>query len=75
MAELKAAPPPGPFLLLPELTINPREIGWFVTEAGFDGAYDFSSLEVRDVFGNDENVSKLSFVASETHGSMPPLAP
>ncbi len=67
VAELKAAPPQGPFLLLPELTINPREIGRFVTEAGFDGAYDFSALRVRDVIGRDEDVSKLSFTATEAH--------
>jgi cyclomaltodextrinase / maltogenic alpha-amylase / neopullulanase len=67
VTELKAAPPAGPFLLLPELTINPREIGRFVNEAGFDGAYDFSALRVRDVFGKDEDVSKLSFIATEAH--------
>ena len=53
VAELKSAPPQGPFLILPELTINPREIGKFVTEAGFDGAYDFSAMRVREVFGKD----------------------
>ena len=67
VAELRAAPQEGPFLVLPELTINPRQIGRFVTEAGFDGAYDFSALRVRDVFGNDEDVSKLSFIALEAH--------
>ncbi len=65
VAELKAAPPEGPFLLLPELTINPREIGKFITEAGFDGAYDFSAMTVRDVFGRDKEVGKLSFVNRE----------
>ena len=42
--ELKAAPPRSGFLLLPELTITPKEIGEFVTEAGFDGAYDFMAV-------------------------------
>lgn len=65
VSELKAAPPEGPFLLIPELTINPREIGKFVTQAGFDGAYDFSVLQVRDVFGKGDDVGKLSFVNKE----------
>ncbi len=65
VAELKSAPPAGTFLILPELTINPREIGKFVTEGGFDGAYDFSAMQVREVFGKDANVGMLSFVARE----------
>ena len=65
VAELKSAPPRKEFWLLPELTIIPRKIGEFVTEAGFDGAYDFSALTVRDVFGQDEDVGKLSFIAKE----------
>ena len=65
VAELKAAPPEGMFLILPELTINPREIGVFVAEAGFDGAYDFSALRLREVFGQDEDVGLLSFIARE----------
>ena len=65
IAELKSAPPRGDFLLLPELTITPREIGEFVTAAGFDGAYDFSAMTVRDVFGKDEDVGLLSFIAQE----------
>jgi glycosidase len=71
VAELKSAPPRGEFLLLPELTITPREIGAFVTEAGFDGAYDFSTLRVRDVFGTDEDVGLLSFIAREAKQSYP----
>ncbi len=65
VTELKAAPPEGPFLILPELTINPRDIGKIVTEAGFDGAYDFSVMQIRDVFGKGEDVKKLSFVNKE----------
>ena len=65
VAELKSAPPRRDFLLLPELTIMPRKIGEFVTEAGFDGAYDFSAMTVRDVFGRDEDVGRLSFIAKE----------
>jgi glycosidase len=65
VAELKSAPPQREFLLFPELTITPREIGEFVTEAGFDGAYDFSAMTVRDVFGQDADVGKLSFIAKE----------
>jgi glycosidase len=67
VAELKSAPPQKDrdFILLPELTIIPRRIGEFVTEAGFDGAYDFSAMTVRDVFGQDEHVGKLSFIARE----------
>jgi glycosidase len=65
VAELKAASPPGPFLILPELTINPREIGKVVAEGGFDGAYDFSAMRVREVFGQGEDVGLLSFVARE----------
>ena len=52
-------------MILPELTINPREIGKFVTEGGFDGAYDFSAMRVRDVFGKDADVGMLSFIAGE----------
>jgi alpha-amylase len=65
VTELKSAPPQKEFVLLPELPIIPKKIGAFVTEAGFDGAYDFSAMTVRDVFGRDENVGKLSFVARE----------
>jgi cyclomaltodextrinase / maltogenic alpha-amylase / neopullulanase len=65
VAELKSAPPEGSFLILPELTVNPREIGRIVREAGFDGAYDFSTLRLRDVLGRDEDVTKLSFIAKE----------
>ena len=50
---------------MPELTIIPKKIGEFVTAAGFDGAYDFSAMTVRDVFGKDEDVGKLSFIARE----------
>jgi glycosidase len=65
VAELKSAPPSGTFVIIPELTINPKEIGKFVTEAGFDGAYDFSAMRVREVFGKDEDVGVLSFIARE----------
>jgi len=65
VAEIKAAPPGGPFAIIPELKINPRRIGKFVTEAGFDGAYDFSVLRVRDVFGKGKDVGGLSFVNRE----------
>ena len=65
IAELKSAPPRRDFLLLAELTIIPKKIGEFVAEAGFDGAYDFSAMTVRDVFGKDEDVGKLSFIAKE----------
>ncbi|APW59941.1 retaining alpha-glycosidase [Paludisphaera borealis] len=65
VAELKAAPPTKPFVILPELTVNPRQIGKFITEAGFDGAYDFSVLRARDVFGKGEDVGALSFIARE----------
>lgn len=65
VTELKSAPSQKEFLLLPELTIIPRKIGEFVTGAGFDGAYDFSAMTVREVFGKDEDVGKLSFIAKE----------
>jgi glycosidase len=65
VAELKSAPPQGAFVILPELTITPREIGKFVAEGGFDGAYDFSVMRVRDVFGKGEDVGLLSFIARE----------
>jgi hypothetical protein len=42
-----------------------RRIGEFVTEAGLDGAYDFSAMTVREVLGKDEDVGKLSFIAKE----------
>ena len=59
------------FLLLPELTIIPEEIGEFVTEAGFDGAYDFSAMTVREVFGKDEDVGKLSLSPGKRSSSTP----
>ena len=65
VAELKAAPPRGEFLILPELTVAPKEIGVFVIAAGVDGAYDFSALRARGVFGRDEDVGQLSFAARE----------
>jgi len=65
VAEIKAAPPSKPFVILPELTVSPREIGAFITGAGFDGAYDFSVLRTREVFGKGEDVSSLSFLARE----------
>lgn len=65
VSEVKAAEPRKPFVILPELAINPRDIGRFVAEAGFDGAYDFSVMRVRDVFGKGEDVSQLSFIARE----------
>jgi glycosidase len=71
VAELKAEPPDRPFLILPELTINPREIGKFVAEGGFDGAYDFSALRVREVFGKDKDVGMLSFVNREAEQFYP----
>ena len=52
-------------MILPELTIIPREIGKFVSDAGFDGAYDFSVMRVRDVFGKGEDVGLLSLIARE----------
>ena len=36
-----------------------------MAEAGFDGAYDFSAMTVREVFGRDEHVGRLSFIAEE----------
>ena len=71
VTDLKKAPPQKEFLLLPELTITPREIGEFVTEAGFDGAYDFSAMTVREVFGKDEDVGRLSFIAKEARQFYP----
>lgn len=62
VAELKAAPPGGPFVIIPELTIKPRAIGKFVADAGFDGAYDFSVLQARDVFGKGKDVGALAFI-------------
>ncbi len=65
VAEVKGAPPEKPFVIVPELTITPREIGKFVTEGGFDGAYDFSIFRARDVFGKDHDVAQLAFIARE----------
>jgi glycosidase len=69
--ELRAAPPQKAFVILPELTINPREIGKVVTEAGFDGAYDFSALRVREVLGKGEDVGLLAFIAREARQFYP----
>jgi glycosidase len=65
VSELKSGSPEGAFVILAELTINPREIGKFVTEGGFDGAYDFGVLRVRDVLGKGADVGLLSFIARE----------
>ena len=71
VSELKAAPPSGEFLILPELTLPTREVGLFVKEAGFDGAYDFSVLQAREVFGQDKPVKALSFIADEAQRFYP----
>jgi alpha-amylase len=71
VAEIKAAPPSKPFVILPELTVNPREIGAFISGAGFDGAYDFSILRTRDVFGKGQDVGSLSFLAREAEQFYP----
>lgn len=81
VAEVKAAPPgrdgrgrdQGEFLILAELAVNPRQIGRIVAECGFDGAYDFSSLACREVFGKSQGreVGMLSFVAREAHQFYP----
>ena len=65
VAELKSAPPIGEFVILPELTVNPRQIGKIVAEAGFDGAYDFSVMRVRDVFGKGGDTGMLRFISGE----------
>ncbi len=73
-AEIKAGPPPpiGPFVVLPELTIPPAAIGRTVAEAGFDGAYDFSALRVREVFGQGrDGVGMLAFANAEAERSYP----
>ncbi len=63
----------GEFLILAELAVNPRQIGRVVSECGFDGAYDFSSLACRDVFGKTKgrDVGMLSFVNREAHQFYP----
>ncbi len=71
VTELKAAPPNGQFVILPELTVNPRQIGKIVAEAGFDGAYDFSVMRVRDVFGKGGDTGMLAFVAGEAKAFYP----
>ncbi len=53
------------FTLLGEVTENPRLIGPFLTETGFDAAYDFSFYNMRDVIGRDGPVSKISFFVGE----------
>jgi alpha-amylase len=68
VAEVKASPPTDrPFVILPELTVPTEEVGQIVAEAGFDGAYDFSVLRVRDVLGRDADVASLDFAAKEAH--------
>ncbi|WP_165226549.1 alpha-amylase family glycosyl hydrolase [Aquisphaera insulae] len=71
VAELKAAPPQKDFVILPELTVVPAQIGAFVRDCGFDGAYDFSALRIREVFGRDEDVAQLSFANREAHQYYP----
>ncbi|QEH32719.1 Neopullulanase [Aquisphaera giovannonii] len=71
VAELKAAPPRPDFVILPELTVDPRQIGGFIREAGFDGAYDFSALRCREVFGRGEDVAQLAFAGREAHQFYP----
>ena len=65
VAELKGARPGDDFLVLAELPVHPKEIGRLVREVGFDGAYDFSAMTARSVFGGGEHVDKLSFVLKE----------
>lgn len=85
VAEVKKAPPGGDghargrdrgeFLIVAELAVNPGQIGRIVAECGFDGAYDFSSLACREVFGKSQDkgrdVGMLSFVAGEAHQFYP----
>ncbi|MHC5538122.1 hypothetical protein ACYOEI_07830 [Singulisphaera rosea] len=71
VVELESAPPNGAFVILPEFTINPREVGKLVTEGGSYGAYDFSTSRGREVFGGDEHVGALSFIAQETKPCSP----
>jgi alpha-amylase len=71
VTELKAAPPVKDFVLLPELTIPPREAGPFLAKAGFDGAYDFGVLRAREVLGQGEDISQLSFIEAEAHQFYP----
>jgi alpha-amylase len=54
-----------PLTMVAELPLNPRDIGRIVSECGFDGAYDFSTGKVRDVFGSDASIGDLSFVNAE----------
>jgi glycosidase len=53
------------FTLLGEVVENPRLIGPFLTETGFDAAYDFSFYNIRDVIGRDGHMGKISFFVGE----------
>ena len=71
VAELKAALPGAFDDCAPGLAINPRR--WRVRgrKSGFDGAYDFSVLRVREVLGEGEDVGLLSFIAREAKAYYP----
>jgi alpha-amylase len=53
------------FVLLAEVPLHPSEIGEFLIQTGFDGAYDFSFGIVRDVLGRGGPLAKLSFVLGQ----------
>lgn len=59
------------FFLLAEIPENPRRIGSFITETGFDSAYDFSTLTSQKVFGGDTPLHMISFIQSEAHQFYP----
>ena len=63
--ELKGTEPESDFFLLAELPLHPRKIGEFIKATGFDSAYDFSAGIVREVFGKDANVNRISAVLRE----------
>ena len=65
VSELKGTEPGSDFFLLAELPLHPRKIGEFIKATGLDSAYDFSAGIVRDVFGKDANVNRISAVLRE----------
>jgi alpha-amylase len=63
--EVKGPEAGSNFFLLAELPLHPSKIGQFIKATGFDSAYDFSAGIVREVFGKDADVNRISFVLRE----------
>ena len=53
------------FFLMAEVVLGPKRIGEFLTETGFDSAYDFSFLAAQEVFGRGQSTTRLRVMQKE----------